>query len=178
MRLASLLFLLFVVGCPASTDTPEGLAGRFVDAYFIRFDLDEAERFATGAALERVRKVRELAAFARERVSLEGSKSRVYYDPPTRAQASPDRVQLTYKLEVRTEGGTFERTVIVRVAKRDEGWRVVEFQTIGSPDQLTGRVTGARPEEQVRSSTGSENPAEPPDSDEGDDRSGEGAGKR
>jgi hypothetical protein len=152
MRLASGLVVLFALfGC-ADSSSPEWLASRFVDAYYVRFDFERALPYASGGAARRIRADRERAKVVREGTQLESSKSRVYYGKPLRRDASQQEVQFTYELEVHSGSHRFDQEVVVMLAKRDGVWKVTRFfekrvEASGLP------APGKEGHERVRNST-------------------------
>jgi hypothetical protein len=150
------LFLLaitgvFFSGCPASNN-PDKLAERFVDAYYIEYDLDRALTMADGSAKARLIDEKGLVDAARQKVELAQSKTHVYYSAPERRELDPDLVYYTFGLEVRQGSSDMRRTAMVMLGQRGGAWRVIGFREPG--DRWVDEAsTGGREAMGVRSST-------------------------
>jgi hypothetical protein len=125
--LAGLCLLVGVSACKSEQD-PAVVADRFVDAYYLEFDIAKARTFAAGAAIERLQQEEDLAKAAREKMQIAASKARVYYEAPERRPIGDDMFHATYPLEIREGTSLIARKAIIMVAKRDGAWRVIQFR--------------------------------------------------
>lgn len=127
-----LLFALAGTGCP-DANQPDTVAGRFVDAYYIEFDLDRAKTLAHGAALRRIEDEAALVDVARKQTAIQEAKARVYYEAPERRDVADDMVHFRYVLDIRRGGSQIEQPSIVMVARREGRWKVIQFREEGAP---------------------------------------------
>jgi hypothetical protein len=124
----ALLFAFLGLGACKSADGPDAVANAFVDAYYVEFDHLRAASMATGGAKRRIEEERKLVADARAQMQVETQKARVYYSDPAKRQVRDDMVHYTYQLDVRVSGAQRDQHVVVMLAKREEGWKVVQFR--------------------------------------------------
>lgn len=124
------------------------VADRFVDAYYVEFDFARAKTYAAGGAIERLDRELALVSAARERVQIGAAKARVYYEPPERRQVGDDMFHATYPLEIRDGTALIKRTAVVMVAKREEGWKVIQFREqhegLQRPDESATATTAVQ----------------------------------
>jgi hypothetical protein len=136
--------IMLAAGC-ASADDPDRRAKAFVDAYYIEYDFDRAISFADGAALERLKKEKDLADDVRSQIAVAQSRSRTYYNEPSKHEASPELVHYTFELEIRQGSNAMDRTAVIMLAKKSEGWRIIAFREEGEPtgERVNPRSTGS-----------------------------------
>jgi len=119
--------LSLAAGCPAKTDA-DGIAARFIDAYYVEFDLDTAKTLASGAAVRRIDRDIERLGTVRDVAPVEHAKARVYYEKDAaRREVRDDLVRFEFTLDVHTEAGQYPNTVVLAVARRDDAWTVIDF---------------------------------------------------
>ena len=100
-------------------------AERFLDAHYVRIDLDGARGLCSGLA--RVKLEKELALTADVSIEADTRQPRVNYQLET-AREAQDRGQFAYVLTIRAPGSEpFERLVTVTVKKGDGVWSVTNY---------------------------------------------------
>lgn len=142
------MFFALAMGCRDGANDPDTRAKEFVDAYYIEYDFDRALTFAEGPAAERLKTEKDLVDDARSKVAVAQSRTRTYYDEPERRDASPEMVHYTFEIQIRHGGSEMNRTAIVMVAKKSNGWRVIGFREVGER-----APTGATDDDGVRTTT-------------------------
>jgi hypothetical protein len=126
---------MFATSAPAAAckdeRDPDDVAASFVDAYFLEVDFERAQRLADGEALARIREEQKAAGDIRKQTPIDQAKSRVYYGKPEKSAVGDTLVNYTYALEVHSGSDTFDRSVVVMLARRGEVWRVIKFREQG-----------------------------------------------
>lgn len=127
-RFALAAFLL-CAAC-ARSSTPEDVARRFIEEYYVRVDLGAARRIADGLAS---RKIDEQVAL-RQGQALGGAvEGRNVAYHLVRRQQDGDRHSFMYEVRIRpTGGGEFTRRSVVAVTPAGGAWRVSNFTEPGS----------------------------------------------
>ena len=104
----------------------EGAAEAFLDSYYVRVDLAEAERFTADLAMSKV------ASQRRETRSLSGVRrdlSDVSYRLLGRRGVKQSGILMSYEMTITPRGGEpFRRTVFLNLRETSEGWRVSVFR--------------------------------------------------
>jgi len=122
-RRASFLFPLSFVGCRRKTASPAAAAEAFLDAYYVERNHDHALAVSAGSAEARVRKEKELRA---EAGGDYGVQPKVYYarkgERPTE-----EGQEFTYELTIDSSGVRFRKSVLLRVRRYGEEWKVSAF---------------------------------------------------
>lgn len=130
-RLTWVLWSVFLVGACQSLDTPERVAITFVELYVFRFDQKSALELSDDLAADKLR---------RELADVEGVRAlgKDFADDPRRPALSRKLLysvaddagwRFLYEIAVRPKGGTpYERYMTLRVARRDDKWRVVDYE--------------------------------------------------
>lgn len=119
--------LLLLLGC-SSTRSPEKVADRFVDKYYVEFDHSSALALAGGVAKLRLDAELSLVGAARRGTAPGSHAARVYYER-TGVSGSGTQRQAGYTLRIKPQGGKeFQRTVQIELAEEPDGtWRVTRF---------------------------------------------------
>ena len=121
--------LLLLAAC-GRADGPEGVAGRFMDDYYVRADLAAARRLVDGLASKKIEAQEALTRGQAVGAATEGRS--VAYSLVGRGQDG-DRHLFRYEVKVTVRGGgRFTRRSILVVAPAGGGWRVTNFDE-GSP---------------------------------------------
>lgn len=142
---AGVLTLVLQAGCPSNS--PGSVARRFVDAYYVEFDLSKAQGLASGEARARVDQEAGLAAAARGSGAGAPGLSRVYYGDPVEHQVNDELVHFTFDLEIDSGGERIQRRAVVMLARRRDDWRVIKFREeqggVASPQRRFGVQTSS-----------------------------------
>jgi hypothetical protein len=123
-RRASFLLPLSLVGC-RKTASPVAAVEAFLDAYYVEQDHERALAVSADSAELRVRKEQALRA---EAGGAYGVRPRVFY-AKKRQQPAPGggAEELTYEVSIDSSGVKFSKTVVLRVKKYGEDWKVSAF---------------------------------------------------
>jgi hypothetical protein len=153
VKLSQLFLISAVIGtcsCEDKTD-PNGIADRFVDAYYVEYNLVEALKLATTSAKSRIEKEQKLVANARKSGALSAARAKVYYDAPVHSAVKMDRAHHTYVLEIHASSGPITNRVLIMTAKRDGQWKVFAFRELdrGSAQENRGSSPGKKSIEAV-----------------------------
>ncbi len=124
------LAVVGVVACSGVANEADARARAFVDAYYLRFDLDAALPYTEGIARARLEEHKRLVDAARAQAQVEPAKSRIYYATPERRDAGPDRAHFTFELEVHSGDTVSSQTVVVLMGRRQTEWKVVSFREV------------------------------------------------
>ena len=139
-RRASFLLPLSLVGC-RKTASPTAAAEAFLDAYYVEHDHDRALAVSADSAEARVRREKQLRAEAGGEY---GVLPRVFYKHQRRREV--DGVEeLTYEVSIDSSGVRFKKTVVLRLKKYGEDWKVSAFAERDEAAPQTTEGTEARP---------------------------------
>ena len=128
MRRAAAAALLFLAACRGA-DTPEGVARRFMDEYYVRADLGAAKILAGGLASRKIEEQVDLTRGQSVGAATEGRE--VAYSLVGR-QAEGDQHRFMYEVRIRLKGGgEFTRRSVVSVGQVGGAWRVTNFHETG-----------------------------------------------
>lgn len=129
-RAAAVLAVVLLVAC-SRTATPDGIAGQFMNEYYVRADLAGARRVANGLASQKLGNEEALTRGQTVGTAKEGRT--VSYNLAGRAQEG-DRHLFRYQVTVTLSGGggSFTRRVVLIVAHVGGGWRVTNFEESSS----------------------------------------------
>jgi hypothetical protein len=121
-----------LVGLGAACDgaeEPEEVADRFVEAYFVTADQDEALKYATGRArrvleheLDLVREVRSGG------YGVEEAHPPTYVKRGVPRRESGSRVTVPYEVDIATGNPGIRKSVEIHVERSREGWKVASFR--------------------------------------------------
>ena len=124
MKRAGAVAILLLASCGAPT-TPEGVARRFMDAYYIRVDLGAAKGLAGGLAS---RKLEEEVSLTRGQTVGPATEGREVTYTLVGRQAEGDHHQFMYEVRIRLKGaGGFTRRSVISVGQVGGAWRVTNF---------------------------------------------------
>jgi len=118
------------ISCNGGDESGRGAAEAFLDAHYVRIDLDAARNVTSGLALSKIEK--ELALTDQIAIAQDTLKPRINYALET-ARESEDRGQYAYTLTIRAPGlEPFTKLVTVSVRRGDGSWSVTNY-TEGDP---------------------------------------------
>lgn len=123
---AAALLLLTSCGGPA---TPEGVARRFMDAYYVQADLGAAKMLAGGLASRKLEDEMNLTRGQTVGAATEGRE--VAYTLVARQEEGEQR-RFMYEVRIRLKGsGELTRRSVVSVGQVGGAWRVTNFNDTG-----------------------------------------------
>ena len=129
MRSRSLIALFIVgaiMGCSRS-DSAEGVADQFVQAYYVQIDQARALEFTTGLAHQRLQDELQRVLQLRGGRSLELARPKVAY-ALSRAQAEGRQVLLVYDLTVSPpQVAPILKKILIITEQLGERWKVINF---------------------------------------------------
>ena len=120
------------MACPKGNDA-NSIADKFVDAYYIEFNFDEALTFTSGMAKRRIENERQLASKIRSTGALRNLKAKVYYDTPEHRSVREDLSHHTYTLDTAVGTSLMSNRVLVMTARKDGKWEVIAFRELDRP---------------------------------------------
>ena len=124
--LSTLCLALAILGCSAS-DSPQGVADRFVQAYYVQIDQAQALEFTTGLARERLHQELQRVASLRQGSSLEQARPQVSYIL-ARTQPEGQQALLVYDLTIAPpQVKPFLKKILIIMEQRGEQWKVINF---------------------------------------------------
>ena len=125
LALLGLLLLLVPVACKSPTGSPRAAAEAFLDAHYVRIDLEAARAFCAGLALEKLE--REIALLKDHAEPSAGERPRVTYRLEEGNDAA-ERAQYAYELSVHTTGSDpFQKLIVMSLRNEGGGWHVSNY---------------------------------------------------
>ena len=125
----TLCIALALLGCSAS-DSPQGVADRFVQAYYVQIDQAQALEFTTGLARERLHQELQRVASLRQGSSIEQARPQVSLTL-TRTQPEGQQVLLLYDLTITPpQVKPILKKILIIMEQRREQWKVINFTEI------------------------------------------------
>ena len=128
-RLCLISVCLWMSGCQEKTDA-NAIADRFVDAYYIEFNLEKALDFTTAMAQGRIEAEQKLVAESRKHGALSSARAKVYYDEPKHQLMSDERAAHDYVLENHSASPPIKTRVLIMTVKKDDQWKVISFREV------------------------------------------------
>ncbi len=117
--------LILAVGCSNDTSTARGAGDAFVDAHYVRIDLEASKQLCTGVALDKV--LREVELTANVAIADDTQRPRINFGLKEE-RAAGDAIQLVYELTIRVSGlDPFEKISVVTVRPIDGRWSVTNY---------------------------------------------------
>jgi hypothetical protein len=116
---------LVALGCTGDPNSARGVGGAFVDAHYVRIDLEASKELCTGVARDKVLREIELTSD----IAIEGDtqRPRIYYDL-TEERGTDEAVQLVYELTIHAPGlDPYEKLTVVTVRQYDGAWLVSNY---------------------------------------------------
>jgi hypothetical protein len=128
-RCAELLFAAafasIVAGGCHPANSARGVADRFIDQYYVAIDLNAAEPFCTGLALDKLQREKKL--IGNQKIDANTRKPSVHYKL-TAERDAPDHIQFLFRATIDVpEGGTFNRNWLITTRKEADTWKVSNF---------------------------------------------------
>jgi hypothetical protein len=122
--LASVLALA-IVACSSPSGSPRAAAEAFLDAHYVRIDLEAARAFCAGLALEKLE--REIALLKDHEEASAAERPRVTYRLEE-AHDADERAQYAYELAVHPTGtDPFHKLIVLSLRDEGSGWRVSNY---------------------------------------------------
>ena len=123
--LISLATLALVGGCSGDSDSARGVGDAFVDAHYVRINLQASKELCRGVAREKVE--REIALTAEIEIEQDTQRPRIYYEIHEEREVG-DSVSLIYELSIRAPGlDPYEKFTVVTVRATDGVWAVTNY---------------------------------------------------
>lgn len=117
------LLLLFACGGKGG---PEEVAGRFMERYYVRANLQEAEALVSGLAAQKIQEELRLIAGV---VSDAQTRSREVSYTLKEGKEEGDRAFFVYEVTITTKGvGSFKKRSILSLGRIDGVWRITNFR--------------------------------------------------
>jgi transposase len=124
--LGALCIVLAILGCSRS-DSAQGVADRFVQAYYVQIDQAQALEFTTGLARERLQQELQLVASLRRGSSLEQARPKVSYSL-ARTQSAGQQVLVVYDLTITPpQVKPILKKILIITEQFGEQWKVINF---------------------------------------------------
>ena len=113
--------------CQASSDSPQGVAERFVDQHYVHMDLTAAQKYTTGVAWQKVEEEKRL--IGDQQIDASTRKPRVTYRLKDQVPPQGESPSFVFEATVQVDGaGEFTRQWLVNTRKDTEGgWKVSNF---------------------------------------------------
>ena len=132
VHLRFIVVLLALVGCSRG-NTPEGVAERFVDVYYVQIDQAHALEFTAALARDKLQRELQLVAPARRGGSVAQARPKIEY---TRTQRRPEGRQILflYALTIKpTQVPPMFTQVLITTEQLGEQWKVINFTELDVP---------------------------------------------
>jgi hypothetical protein len=124
--LTVLCMALAIIGCSPS-DNAQGVADRFIQAYYVQIDQAQALEFTMGLARERLHEELQRVASLRQGSSLDLERPQVSYTL-ARTQADGDQMLLVYDLTITPpQVKPLLKKILLIMEQRREQWKVINF---------------------------------------------------
>ena len=122
--IALIVALSGAAGCKkAASNTPEGVADSFVEAYFRQMDQQRAKEFtALGATRMLEAELKEVQDIRKDGYAPGSVEVAVHRGQPV---PRDERIRIPYEIEIATEGGKQVRDADVELSRIDGAWKVV-----------------------------------------------------
>lgn len=117
---------LIFPACRPDPHSAQGVAERFLDAHYVRIDLQAAKAYCTGLALSRLEN--EIRLTADQPIDATTRQPRVYYDLIEEKRRSDARTSFLYEATIAVDGaGQFTKQLLVTLRQDSDGWRVTNY---------------------------------------------------
>lgn len=125
------LILLAVAACGPDSSTARGVAEKFLDAHYVRIDLAAARDVTTGVARHKLEN--EIRLVEGQPIDETTRKPIVHYRLLEERPDGAEAVNYLYLGSITVaDADRFEQRWLVTVRRDGEGWRVSNFQELGS----------------------------------------------
>jgi hypothetical protein len=118
--------MLLAAGGGCAPRTPEAVADKFVDLYFVEIDQTRALAYATGLAHAKLEEELSLVAKIRQTVDPEQSKPSIFYSRKD-ASVDGDHARATYDLTIRQDRDETRRSALISLERVGDQWKVANF---------------------------------------------------
>jgi transposase len=124
--LSTLCIALAILGCSRS-DSAQGVADRFVQAYYVQIDQAQALEYTSGLARERLHQELQRVASLRRGSSLEQARPNVSYTL-ARTQSEGGQILLVYDLTITPpQVKPILKKILIIMEPLGEQWKVINF---------------------------------------------------
>ena len=128
--LVGIAALILVAGCSGSPNSALGTGNAFVDAHYVRIDLETSKGLCTGVAADKVDA--EIALTSEIEIESDTQRPHISYDLREERPLG-DAVQLVYELSIRAPGlDPYSKFTIVTVREHEGGWAVSNYMEMDS----------------------------------------------
>jgi hypothetical protein len=124
LKLAVLLSLSFLCACQPKT--PEAVADKFVDLYFVEIDQQRALALSSGLARTKLEEELGLVEKIRHNYVPDQAKPSIYYVRRS-SQLLGDHARFSYDLTIKQGRDESQRNVLLSLEQVDGAWRVGNF---------------------------------------------------
>jgi hypothetical protein len=124
--LSVLASIVTLSACQPDPNSPRGVAERFLDAHYVRMDLQAAKAYCTGLALKRVED--EIRLTEGQVIDANTRLPRVYYSLVKETPRGDTSVSFQYQARITVAGGgEFQKELLLSLRKGQDGWRVMNY---------------------------------------------------
>jgi len=122
---ALLMWSLIISACTHDLETAQGVVEEFVDQHYVKIDVPNAKKYATGLALEKLNEETRLTAG--QSIDASTHKPKISYQLIEKREA-PNRASFLYQGTIQSDDGTsFTRKWLIAARKDGNQWRVSNF---------------------------------------------------
>jgi hypothetical protein len=123
--------LLVGIGCGPDPSSARGMAERFLDAHYVRIDLQASSRLTSGVARQKVEG--EIALTRGVEIDADTRQPKIHYRLDDERDDGDGAMRFVYRLTIVPEDADrFQRQVLLTVRRTGEGW------TVGNYEELAG----------------------------------------
>jgi len=119
------MWSLIISACTHDLGTAQGVVEEFVDQHYVKIDVPNAKKYATGLALEKLNEETRLTAG--QSIDASTHKPKISYQLIEKREA-PNRASFLYQGTIQSDDGTsFTRKWLIAARKDGNQWRVSNF---------------------------------------------------
>jgi hypothetical protein len=120
--------LVGIAGCRGATDSPRGAIEAFLDAHYVRMDLEAAKQHTAGVARFKVEEEQRLVGD--QKIDASTRRPRVTYKLVEPREEADDHVALLYEAKIHFDDGgdTALRWLVSARRETDGTWKVSNYQ--------------------------------------------------
>ena len=119
------MWSLIISACTHDLETAQGVVEEFVDQHYVKIDVPNAKKYATGLALEKLNEETRLTAG--QSIDASTHKPKISYQLIEKREA-PNRASFLYQGTIQSDDGTsFTRKWLIAARKDGNQWRVSNF---------------------------------------------------
>lgn len=129
--LAAAVFLVsaLLLACQPGSDTPRGVAERFLDEHYVRMDLPAALQYCVGLARHKVED--ELRLIGGQEIDASTMQPSVTYELEEERAEGDERSSFLYRGKVKLSGGhSFAMRWLISVRREEGDWKVSNFKEL------------------------------------------------